>query len=135
MLSVGAMNSPQVAQESTLVSEIGSVKASTVTPPVPALMLPDGRRVRVINLVAELAPFARSGGLGEAVASLARFQVASGVPTAIIMPLYSMVRDTAPGIEPVGASFRVQLGSRIEPARLWRLSKRPGAPRVGSHQG
>ena len=132
MLSVGAMNSPQVAQESTLVSEVGSVKAPTVTPPVPALTLPDGRRVRVIHIVAELAPFARSGGLGEAVASLARFQAASGIPAAIMMPLYAAVRDTAPEIEPVGPAFRVQIGSRIEPARLWRLSKRPDDPRVGT---
>jgi starch synthase len=123
------MTTPQIAPERTIVPESPTVKAPPAPPP---LVLPDGRPVRVIHLVAELAPFARSGGLGEAVASLARFQAASGVPAAIMMPLYAMVRDTAPEIEPVGPAFRVQLGSRIEPARLWRLSKRPDDPRVGT---
>jgi len=122
------MNSPQAAAEPTTVPEALFAKS----PPAPALALPDGRRVRVIHIVAELAPFARSGGLGEAVASLARFQAASGLQSAIMMPLYAAVRDTAPEIEPVGPSFRVQIGSRIEPARLWRLSKRPDDPRVGT---
>src|SRR5438094_8175186 len=126
------MNSPQVAPESTVIGDVTSVKAPTPTPTPPPLTLPDGRRVRVIHLVAELAPFARSGGLGEAVASLARFQAASGMTASIMMPLYSMVRDTAPAIEPVGGPFRVQIGSRIEPARLWRLAKRPDDPRVGT---
>ena len=54
---------------------------------LPPLHTPDGRAVRVVHIVAELAPFARSGGLGEAVNSLARFQSARGVPTAIVMPL------------------------------------------------
>ena len=124
------MNSPRLAQES--VETRTPPKAVPAPPPAPALALPDGRRVRVIHLVAELAPFARSGGLGEAVASLARFQAASGLQSAIMMPLYAAVRDTAPEIEPVGSAFRVQIGSRIEPARLWRLSKRPDDPRVGT---
>jgi starch synthase len=127
------MTSPQIAPERTVIAEpTVTAKATPPHPPIPPLVLPDGRRVRVIHLVAELAPFARSGGLGEAVASLARFQAASGVPAAIMMPLYSMVRETAPEIEPIGPAFRVQIGSRIEPARLWRLSKRPDDPRVGT---
>src|SRR5947209_599414 len=122
------MTTPQIAPERTIVPESPTVKAPPAPPP---LVLPDGRPVRVINLVAELAPFARSGGLGEAVARLARFQAASGVPAAIMMPLYGMVPDRAPESEPVGPSFRGQLGSRIEPGRLRRRSKRPDDPRVG----
>ena len=124
------MNSPQAVHEA--VETMAPPKSATAPPPSTALALPDGRRVRVIHIVAELAPFARSGGLGEAVASLARFQAASGLQAAIMMPLYAAVRDTAPEIEPVGPAFRVQIGSRIEPARLWRLSKRPDDPRVGT---
>ncbi|MBW8838625.1 MAG: glycogen synthase [Gemmatimonadetes bacterium] len=128
------MTVPQVAPErgAVIAEPKTPVKPTPPQPATPPLMLPDGRRVRVIHLVAELAPFARSGGLGEAVASLARFQAASGVPAAIMMPLYSIVRETAPAIEPVGPAFRVQVGSRIEPARLWRLAKRPDDPRVGT---
>ncbi|HKO14963.1 MAG TPA: glycogen synthase [Gemmatimonadaceae bacterium] len=94
--------------------------AAAVAPP---LLAADGRAVRVIHLVAELAPFARSGGLGEAVSSLARYQAASGMPAAIMMPLYAAVRETAPSLEPVGPAFRVQVANRIERVRLWRLGR------------
>src|SRR5947207_2748894 len=74
------MTAPQIAPERTKTPDTPVVKTPPAPPPV---VLPDGRRVRVIHIVAELAPFARSGGLGEAVASLARFQAASGVPAAM----------------------------------------------------
>jgi starch synthase len=84
----------------------------------------------VVHLVAELAPFARSGGLGEAVNSLARYQAASGLRPAIIMPLYDTVRQvTEPDeLEPAGATFVVQLGPRIEQTRLWRRCHPAGDP-------
>src|SRR5579859_4852381 len=86
----------------------------------PLLCTPDGRAVHLIHIAAELAPFARSGGLGEAVSSLARFQAESGLPVSIVMPLYDMARANAGDIEPCGAKFRVQVGTRQETVRLWK---------------
>jgi starch synthase len=99
-----------------------------LSPPSSPLQTADGRAVRVVHLAAELAPFARSGGLGEAVNSLARYQAASGLWTAIVMPLYDAVRATGANIEPVGASFTVQVGPRSEEVRLWRFSAEPDHP-------
>src|SRR4051812_6469280 len=99
-------------------SRVDARSASVV--PEPPLVAPDGRPMRVVHLVAELAPFARSGGLGEAVASLARFQSASGVSTAIVMPLYDMVRNATSAMQPVGDSMQVQVGPRSERVRLWK---------------
>ena len=82
----------------------------------------DGRAVSVVHIVAELAPFARTGGLGEAVKSLAEFQSASGISTAIIMPLYRQVHAVAPNLEPVGEPFMVQLGPRQEQAQLMQIT-------------
>src|SRR5689334_4750248 len=94
------MNAPAPA---TLTSRPGTEpRPAFAEPAAPPLAAPDGRPVRVVHLVAELAPFARSGGLGEAVASLARFQAASGVSTAIIMTLYDRVREVAANMEPAG---------------------------------
>ena len=109
-----------------------SISSSAVTPSGP-LQTPDGQDVRVVHLVAELAPFARSGGLGEAVNSLARFQAASGQWTAIIMPLYDTARQAAPNIKPVGPAFQVRVGSRIETVRLWCLASKPGDPLAEAH--
>src|SRR5947199_1594385 len=120
------MNSPQAVHEA--IETMAPSKSAAATPPSPALALPDGRRVRVIHIVAELAPFARSGGLGEAVASLARFQSASGVSTAIVIPLYDRVREVAADMEPVGPAFRVEVGARSEIVRLWKNVPHAGDP-------
>ncbi|MBW8838680.1 MAG: glycogen/starch synthase [Gemmatimonadetes bacterium] len=106
-----------------------SAGPSSLTP----LKTNDGRVVSVVHIVAELAPFARTGGLGEAVKSLAEFQSASGIPTAIIMPLYRQVHSVAPNLEQVGEPFTVQLGPQQEQARLWQITpdrRVRGRPRV-----
>ena len=99
--------------------------SAPAAPASPPLTGANGEVVRVVHLVAELAPFARSGGLGEAVRSLARFQTASGIPTAIVMPLYEAVRLTDAPLEPLGAPFTVQVGPRSEEVRLWRYLAPP----------
>jgi starch synthase len=105
---------------------------ATESPPPPPLIHPDGRPVSVVHLAAELAPFARSGGLGEAVASLAGFQARSGIPTAVVMPLYTAVRDRyAAELQPVGPVFRVPVGRRSEAVRLWRHVPAPDAGDTG----
>ena len=101
--------------------------------PTGALYTSDGKTARVVHLVAELAPFARSGGLGEAVNSLARFQSASGHWTAIVMPLYDTARKNAPHIEPVGPEFQISVGPRTETVRLWRLVSMPDDPLAETH--
>jgi len=80
----------------------------------------DGRRAGIVHLAGELAPFARTGGLGEAVQSLARAQALAGMPVSIVMPLYRQARERCE-IEPVGEPFHVQVGPRRETARLYRL--------------
>src|SRR5688572_31006250 len=113
-----------------------SAPPNVAVPAAPiGLSTEDGRTVSVVHIVAELAPFARTGGLGEAVKSLAEFQSASGIPTAIIMPLYRQVHAVAPNLEPVGEPFMVQLGPTQEQARLMQITpdrraKGRNAPRV-----
>lgn len=83
--------------------------SATEHPPTP-LTAADGRPVGVVHLAAELAPFARTGGLGEAVASIARFQAASGVQTAVVMPLYAAIRERGTRMVPVGDPYEVAVG-------------------------
>jgi starch synthase len=116
------------AGAATIAGSTPVANASPVAPTVAPLLSADGRAVQLVHVVAELAPFARSGGLGEAVNSLARFQAASGIPTSIVMPLYDAARDNAPDIEPVGPPFSVHVGPRTERVRLWRLVAPPDHP-------
>src|SRR5688572_2493325 len=112
-----------VGSAPTSTSERSKAPVDTATPtPSTPLRADDGRVVSVVHIVAELAPFARTGGLGEAVKSLAEFQCASGIPTAIIMPLYRQVHAVAPNLEPVGDPFIVQLGGTQELARLMQIA-------------
>jgi starch synthase len=100
--------------------------------PVSPLLTPDGKAVPVVHVVAELAPFARSGGLGEAVNSLARFQTASGLRASIVMPLYDRVRESTTAIEPVGDPYLVRLGARDHIVRLWRYIAEHDDPLFGT---
>ena len=99
------------------------------------LCAPSGEPVTVVHLAAELAPFARTGGLGEAVSSLAHYQALSGMTVLIFMPLYRQVRQTTPDLEPVGDPFTIVVGPRTEQGRLYEsraLKNNPaeGRPRI-----
>ncbi len=84
-------------------------------------------RIGVTHLTAEYWPFARTGGLGEAVAGLANVQAAAGHPTTVFMPLYQQVRETTPSLERTGAPLTITLGGRIERAWLYRTPPPPVA--------
>jgi len=75
-------------------------------------------------LTAEYWPFARTGGLGEAVSGLATFQAAAGMPTTVVLPLYRQVRATAPSLERAGPPFTVTFADRTETAWLYREQDR-----------
>src|SRR5438045_8546853 len=73
----------------------------------PRPQTPEGQRIGVAHLTAEYWPFARTGGLGEAVSGLATFQAAAGHPTTVLMPLYQLVRDTTPTLAQTGHTSTV----------------------------
>jgi len=89
-----------------------------------------GLPVSAVHLTAEYHPFARTGGLAEAVSGLAQFQYHAGMDVSVIMPLYRSVRDVAPDLQPVGSPFTVQVGPRSEEARIFRSTERTDGPRV-----
>ncbi|MBK6485740.1 MAG: glycogen synthase [Gemmatimonadetes bacterium] len=126
----GAANAVGAAGES---SETEAPKSASPTPRAHPLHAPAGPPVSVVHVVAELAPFARTGGLGEAVANLAKYQLKAGMDVSLIMPLYRQVRDVVSDFVPVGDPFTVQVGPRAEYARLFQsaaLQQRADLPRV-----
>jgi len=87
---------------------------------LPHSALADGgnEAVTVVHVAAEFYPYARSGGLAEAVANLARFQSRAGIRTMAILPLYRSAREKAGSLVPFGDPFVVRLGDRSETVRL-----------------
>jgi starch synthase len=106
---------------------------ATPIPGAPAapLVRPDGTPAPVVHLAPELSPYARTGGLGEAVSSLAKYQAASGIPVTVFMPLYGVIRERTE-VRPVGPAFAVGVGPRTETARLYEpvAPTELGSPRI-----
>src|SRR2546426_12123740 len=71
-------------------------RAATAT--APRAQIAPAERIGVTHLTAEYWPFARTGGLGEAVSGLATCQAAMGLPTTMIMPLHQIVREPTPAL-------------------------------------
>jgi len=88
----------------------------------PPLTTGTGAPVTVVHVAAEYFPYARTGGLAEAVSGLAQHQRAAGLDVLAILPLYRTVRDAEPDLEPVGPPFLVPMGGRTEEARVFRVT-------------
>lgn len=111
------------------------VRAAAEPSRVYPLVTSGGEPVTIAHVVAELAPFARTGGLGEAVANLAKYQAKVGLRVAIIMPLYRQVRDVVSDFVPASEPYMVQVGPRAETAQLFESASlrdraAEGLPRV-----
>jgi starch synthase len=102
--------------------------AIAVSPP--PLSIDGGQPVSVVHVTAEYYPYARTGGLAEAVSGLANFQRRAGLNVAAILPLYRTVRDVDPDLEPVGQPFMVHMGTHSEEARVFRVSGASSGPQV-----
>lgn len=95
------------------------------------LVAKDKRPVSVVHLTVELAPIARTGGLGEVVSSLAAYQAQAGLHVAIVMPLYRQVRDQFPDLEPLDDPFVTEVASREHGTQLYKLPDARVAEAIG----
>jgi starch synthase len=84
----------------------------------------------VVHLCAEYWPFARTGGLAEAVRGIATYQAHSGRSTAVVMPFFRSVRERFPQIRPTGIQGAVRMGPRLEEGALYELPVDDGEVRV-----
>lgn len=83
--------------------------------------------VTVVHVAAEYYPYARSGGLAEAVANLARFQSGAGVRSIALLPLYRSARRAAGSLVQEGPSLTVSVAGGSEAVRVLRhREERPG---------
>jgi starch synthase len=89
-----------------------------------------GQALSVVHLVAEYFPYARSGGLAEAVRGIATFQARHGVETLVFLPLYRAARERAVDRVPIGDPIEVSLGPVRDRAQLWDANEKGGGPRV-----
>jgi starch synthase len=84
----------------------------------------------IVHIAAECWPFARTGGLGEAVAGLAASQAKDGAAVTVIMPLYRAIRRSMADLRSVRTSLAVTIGSRREAVDLYDVPTPAGQPRM-----
>ncbi len=83
--------------------------------------------MRVVHLVAEYWPYARTGGLAEAVRGIATHQAAHGISTHVFMPLYRVARERAGALEEC-ARVRVPVAGKERECVILRTETEPGTP-------
>ncbi len=116
------------ASKARVRSAAGPRRAAVAATPQPQVGAAE--RIGVAHLTAEYWPFARTGGLGEAVSGLATFQAAAGLPTTVVMPLYQLVRETTPSLERTGSPLVITVGGHAERAWLYRTPDAGPGPQV-----
>ena len=84
----------------------------------------------ILHLTAELWPYARTGGLGQAVADIATFQAKSGQAAAVLLPMYREARARARELTQLGSPFTVQIAGAVEHVQCWEVPAAPKSPRV-----
>lgn len=80
--------------------------------------------MNVVHLVAEYWPFARTGGLAEAVRGIATHQAGHGIPTRVFMPLYRVARQRAPELE-LCCEVTVPMGIGDQRCRIYKKVNPP----------
>lgn len=82
--------------------------------------------VRCLYATAEVAGFAKTGGLADVGAALPQALAGRGVQVAVILPLYRSARHGRQPLTPTEHAFQVHVGDRPVSGRLWR-STLPGS--------
>jgi len=92
--------------------------------------MPSNADFGVLHLTAELWPFARTGGLGQAVADIAAQQKRTGIQSAVLMPLYRMAHEHIGEKKPLCDPFKVTMNGVAEAVRCWELCGTADGPRI-----
>ncbi|MDP2957566.1 MAG: glycogen/starch synthase [Longimicrobiales bacterium] len=83
--------------------------------------------MNIVHLVAEYWPFARTGGLAEAVRGIARHQAMHGMKTSVFMPLYRVARGRVSELQ-LCCEVTVPLAGGMQTCRIMKEVVVPGGP-------
>lgn len=84
----------------------------------------------IVHVTAEYYPYARTGGLAEAVAGLANSQADAGRDVMVFLPLYPAVRDAAPDLAPLAPPQEISVGAHTEQVQFFQRALQGPGPRL-----
>jgi starch synthase len=78
--------------------------------------------LKILMAASEIAPLAKTGGLGDVAGSLPPALHGMGMDVRLVMPFYRQVRDTATGAVDTGLRLEAPIGSDRLKAEVWQTS-------------
>ncbi|MGE9295157.1 MAG: glycogen synthase [Puniceicoccales bacterium] len=83
----------------------------------------NGRRLKILQVAPELAPYAKVGGLADVAGAITKEMSRAGHEVKALCPKYGIIDVEKEGCEPVEGTFSVHLGGgREEFAQLWKTT-------------
>ncbi len=79
-----------------------------------------GKGLKIIHLISEAVPFAKTGGLADVGGALPQALARLGADVKVILPLYRTIKHGDFKLEPTGLEVPVELDGRITGARIWK---------------
>ncbi len=86
------------------------------------------RKLAILNVSAEIAPFAKTGGLADVSAALPKELAAQGHSVAAIMPFYGFMKQQSLRLEPIGERIRIVIGATSYSAKFLKGELAPNIP-------
>jgi starch synthase len=93
----------------------------------PAIEVPHAQRLKVLVATAELAPFAKLGGVADVAAALSKELAHVGHDVRVVLPRFRQIDIARYGLKPVVSDLRVPLGAQTASATIFegRLGEMP----------
>src|SRR6267378_1383106 len=81
--------------------------------------------MKILLVSSELHPYSKTGGLADMVGALAKTLARAGHQVGLVTPLYAVVREHFPQLNPLDLALELPLGPQSVSAKIFALNPSP----------